>query len=263
MATTATSAGLYHEVRGTGPAVLMIPGATGDAGPFTRAAERLSDEFTVISYDRRGNSRSRATGDPMAAATMRAQADDAATLIRSCGFDKAVIYGNSGGAIITLELLARQPAMVKGAIVHEPPLMGLLPQHGGPTPLEAVFELARTDPRGALDLFLRVNAGKEAWEAIEPETRERMLGNAETLFAREIGQFIAYLPDEAVLRSLEMPVIPLFSRDGLEFAPYVQSWLEARLSTQGGTLTGGHSPFFDMPEVFAEELRPMLRKLWS
>jgi len=113
MATTATTTGLYHEVRGTGPAVLLIPGATGDAGTFTTAATRLADEFTVITYDRRGNSRSRATGDPMAAATMSAQADDAADLIVACGFNKAVVYGNSGGAIIALELLARRPTIAR------------------------------------------------------------------------------------------------------------------------------------------------------
>jgi len=32
---------LYHEVRGDGPALMLIPGATGDAGHFERAAELL------------------------------------------------------------------------------------------------------------------------------------------------------------------------------------------------------------------------------
>ncbi len=49
---------LYCEIRGTGPSVLFISGPTGDAGHFERVAEELADEFTVITYDRRGNSRS-------------------------------------------------------------------------------------------------------------------------------------------------------------------------------------------------------------
>ena len=55
---TANGTELYHEVRGTGPAVLLIMGATGDGGHLDALAERLADEFTVISYDRRGNGRS-------------------------------------------------------------------------------------------------------------------------------------------------------------------------------------------------------------
>ena len=48
---------LYYEKQGTGAAVLLIAGSTGDAGNFTRAADLLADEFAVVTYDRRGNSR--------------------------------------------------------------------------------------------------------------------------------------------------------------------------------------------------------------
>ena len=48
---------LYFEVVGNGPPALFIAGSTGDTGDFTRTAHLLSDEFTVVTYDRRGNSR--------------------------------------------------------------------------------------------------------------------------------------------------------------------------------------------------------------
>lgn len=262
MATTATATGLYREVRGSGPAVLLIPGATGDAGHFTRTAERLADEFTVITYDRRGNSRSAATQDPTAAAAMRAQADEAAALITACGFEKAVVVGTSGGAVVTLELLVRRPTVVKGAVIHEPPLLALLPPIS-PSPLEPIFTMAQTDPRGALEAFVRANSSDAAWESIDSATRDRMLGNGVTLFSHEVGEFLSYKPDEAALRSLQIPVVLLHSRDGLEFAPHVNAWLEEQLGVKGGTISGHHAPYFDMPELFAEELRPILRGLWS
>ncbi len=56
--TTSVLSDLHHEVRGSGPAVLFVSGASGDAGHFTRTAERLADEFTTVAYDRRGCSRS-------------------------------------------------------------------------------------------------------------------------------------------------------------------------------------------------------------
>jgi pimeloyl-ACP methyl ester carboxylesterase len=65
METTTTTANppvpgatLYYEVRGDGPVVLLICGGIYDAAGYAALAERLADRYTVITYDRRGNSRS-------------------------------------------------------------------------------------------------------------------------------------------------------------------------------------------------------------
>ncbi len=54
----ANDATLYYERRGSGPTVLFISGATGDAGAWTEVANILAEESTVVTYDRRANSRS-------------------------------------------------------------------------------------------------------------------------------------------------------------------------------------------------------------
>jgi pimeloyl-ACP methyl ester carboxylesterase len=38
--------------------VLLILGATGDSGHFHGLVDLLADEYTVVTYDRRGNGRS-------------------------------------------------------------------------------------------------------------------------------------------------------------------------------------------------------------
>ena len=58
------STDLYREVRGAGPVLLLIPSSNGDAGFYEPFAKALSGDFTVISYDRRGFSRSFRTGPP-------------------------------------------------------------------------------------------------------------------------------------------------------------------------------------------------------
>src|SRR5919202_5980319 len=123
---------------------------------------------------------------------MAAQADDAAALVKECGFESALAFGTSGGAVITLELLVRHPAVVRGAVLHEPPLISLLDLQG-PSPLEPIFELARTDPRRAVELFVRANSSDSAWDAIEPAARERMQGNGTTLFAHELRPLLRSL----------------------------------------------------------------------
>jgi len=89
---------LYHEVRGTGPPVLLIMGATGDGGHFDKLADLLADEFTVITYDRRGNGRS-----PVPAGwettSPEEQADDAAALLDALGTGPAAVFSTSSGGV--------------------------------------------------------------------------------------------------------------------------------------------------------------------
>src|SRR5215472_13464247 len=92
--TQVNGADLYCEIRGRGPAVLFIGGATGDAGNFERVAEQLADAFTVITYDRRGNSRSLAPAG-WTQTSIQEQADDAAALIQALGLTPVGFFGTS------------------------------------------------------------------------------------------------------------------------------------------------------------------------
>ena len=85
---------IYHQVRGSGPSILFIAGATGDGGHFQRVAELLSDEFTVVTYDRRANSRS-LHPEGWDSTSPEEQSDDAAGLIEALGIGPVAIFGNS------------------------------------------------------------------------------------------------------------------------------------------------------------------------
>ena len=99
---------LYHEARGTGPPVLLIMGATGDGGHFDKLAGVLADEFTVITYDRRGNGRS-----PVPAGwqttSAEEQADDAAALLDALSVGPAAVFGTSSGGSFALWVLVVIP----------------------------------------------------------------------------------------------------------------------------------------------------------
>lgn len=127
---------IYHEVRGSGPPVLFIQGATGDGGTF----ERLADEFTVVTYDRRGNSRS-PRPEGWTSTSMDEQADDATGLIEALGLAPAlrermlgnaevffsieleafVSYVPDAGVLAGVKVPARAAAGVenRGAYYHE------------------------------------------------------------------------------------------------------------------------------------------------
>jgi len=252
---------LYCEVRGSGPSVLFISGATGDAGHFERVAELLVNEFTVVTYDRRGNSRS-PRPEGWTTTTMDEQADDARGLLNALDLAPAAVFGNSGGAIIALNLLLRYPQVVRGAILHEPPMLSLLAH---PEEFKAVLQsaiesgMATGGPMGAVDAFLRA-VGVDV-DSLDPAGRDRMLNNGETLFGIEFGAFVDYQPDPAALAVVQRPVQVMA---GTESAPYfieVVSRLATLLHVEPGIIPGGHTPHHDRPEAVAKEIRPFLRQV--
>lgn len=253
---------IYHEVRGSGPSVLFISGATGDAGHFEKVAELLSNEFTVVTYDRRANSRSpRPVG--WDSTSTEQQADDAAGLIEALGLAPAAVFGTSSGAIIGLNLVIRRPEIVRGAILHEPALISVLARPDevmGPTQQMVEEAMKRGGPRAAVEAFARFVAGDENFEKLNPELRERMLDNGETLFGIEFGAFESYRPDDATLAAVEVPVQVMVGTDSAPFFGEAARWLTARLGVEMHTLPGGHAPYLDRPEDVAEGIRPFLRQ---
>jgi pimeloyl-ACP methyl ester carboxylesterase len=223
-------------------------------------AERLADQFTVVTYDRRGNSRSPAlpAGQAMSIA---AQADDAGALLDAAGVTPAVVFGTSGGGNILLELVAHRPEVVRAALVHEPALIAVLAAAQGPSSsdLGPIFELAARDPRAAMEAFVRRFTSDETFERLDSQIRERVLGNGANFFANELQAFATYVPDMAAVSASRVPVRVLASRDSGDHQTCV--WLAEKLGTSIEYLSGHHAPYGQHPDVFAEELRPILRHL--
>ncbi|HEX6117405.1 MAG TPA: alpha/beta hydrolase [Solirubrobacterales bacterium] len=258
--TTSVTSELYHEVRGAGPPILFISGASGDAGHFSRAAERLANEFTTVCFDRRGCSRSAplAEGEAMSIA---AQADDAAALVEELGLAPATVFGSSGGGNIALELIARDPGAVRAAIVHEPALISVLP-NAEKEGLSELLEIAVRNPREAMELFVREHTSDETFEALDPTHRERILGNGAHFFGAEIEAFGTYLPDLERVRAAGVPIRVFAGDDGSMEKPGSE-WLAAQLGLAVEPASGHHAPYLQDPEHFAEELRPILREVSS
>ncbi|HXC27237.1 MAG TPA: alpha/beta hydrolase [Stellaceae bacterium] len=90
---------LYYETRGAGPLLLLIPGANGDANGFPPLADRLAAEFTVVTYDRRGYTRSILDGAQDYAHRLETDADDTRRLIEHLAAEPATVFGTSSGAV--------------------------------------------------------------------------------------------------------------------------------------------------------------------
>jgi pimeloyl-ACP methyl ester carboxylesterase len=77
----------------------------------------LAEQFTVITFDRRGNSRG-PLDDQSSPITVAEQAADIVAMLDHYAVDRAYVFGNSGSAIITLEFLAKHEDRLLGAVAH-------------------------------------------------------------------------------------------------------------------------------------------------
>jgi 3-oxoadipate enol-lactonase len=112
---TANGVRLYFERAGSGAPLLFISGTGGDLrvkpnvfdGPLAKA-------FDLLAYDQRGLGRSEKPDRPYA---MADYADDAAALIASQGWDRALVVGVSFGGMVAQELALRHPARVSRLVL--------------------------------------------------------------------------------------------------------------------------------------------------
>lgn len=96
---------LSYKTYGSGPVLFMIPGASGSGDSFKRVVTYLADQYTVVTYDRRGFSRSELDGPQDYDRRLQTEADDVRRLIEHVTDKPAIIFGGSSGAIIGLESL--------------------------------------------------------------------------------------------------------------------------------------------------------------
>lgn len=276
---------LYYERRGSGPALLMISGGGGDAGYYSVVGDLLADAYTVLTYDRRGNSRS--TADRAEPLRMEEQSADALAILAHHDLSSAQVFGGSGGALIGLDLTVRAPAAVEGLIAHEPPVLSLLStvEHElfaeiaeitrREGPWSAFVRFIATIDRPAIPALVRNPVGRRVLGALMhaaqrvfaygPQSlREasRFMGNADQLMTREVQPFVAFEPDYAALKSSGIPIV---IGVGAMSRPYYPARageaVAARLGVPVVEFPGPHAGYTDKPAEFAVVLRKVLGEL--
>ena len=71
--------------------------------------------------------------------------------------------------------------------------------------------MAAGGPPAAQERLFRWAAGDANWEGLQPALRQRMQATAETFFEAELGTYEGYLPDDATLAAIAVPVMVLVS----------------------------------------------------
>lgn len=109
---------LHYEVRGRGPAVVLLHGGATDRRLWDRQFVAWSDRFRVIRYDERGFGRSTTTATPYDAH------DDLRALLDRLGVERAALVGLSLGGRIALDFAIAHPDRVSALVLVGPGISG-------------------------------------------------------------------------------------------------------------------------------------------
>ncbi len=116
--------GLYYEVAGEGPWVVLLHGFSLDGRMWEPQAKELAREYRVVRYDLRGHGRSAGFTGPYASR------EDLRDVLDAVGAGRVTLVGLSAGAQIAVDFSLSHPDRVEKLVLAAPGLTGYVPKDG-------------------------------------------------------------------------------------------------------------------------------------
>ena len=254
---------LYYEVRGQGPAVLLL-GSPMDADAFAPLAGLLAGDHTVVTMDPRAIHRS-SVDDRHQDSTPPMRADDVARLLTHLDLGPAAAFGSSGGAVTVLALAEARPDLVHTVIAHEPPLDELLEDRKERRAVAGqIVSAYLTEGRAAAWRLFLADANIDLPEPVFAEIFGAPLdGHAaadeDFFFRHEMRPTIEFVPDLDALRTGGTRIVVGIGEQSTgQVCDRTSRALARGLGIEPVLFPGDHTGFAEDPEGFAPALRPFL-----
>jgi pimeloyl-ACP methyl ester carboxylesterase len=260
---------LFYALTGDGEIPLvLVHGSWGSHRSWDPVVPGFVESFRVLTYDRRGHSESER---PAGQGGVREDVADLAALIEHLELGSAWVAGNSFGASITLRLAGERPDLLRGIIVHEPPLFSLVVND--PTTASTIDEvdkkqravakrIAAGDHAGAAEQFVdELALGPGTWARLPAELRQTMITNAPT-FLDETRDPEQYALDLAAIAEFRRPtLLTLGGQSPAIYAPVVAKLIETLPRAITHTFAeAGHIPYATHPNAYVETITAFIRK---
>ena len=250
---------LWYELEGSGDPIVLVHGSWLDATDWLLLVRRLAGSFRVLTYDRRGHSRS---DRPASQGGLDEDGDDLAALLDTLELAPAHVVTNSSGGNVALALAGRRPDLFRSLCCHEPPLFGVLAgqpegsavvQQSNGSLQGIAGKLAAGDHEGGARQFVEeLVLGPGTWDVLPGELKTVMVRNAPT-FLDELRDPSQGQIDEAWLERIEVPVHLTIGEGSPPLFSLVIDRLAALIpGATRETLAGGHSPQNASPDRYAE-----------
>jgi len=259
--------GLRYELTASGEhPLVLVHGSWGSHQQWNAVVPGLAESFRVLSYDRRGHSESEC---PSGQGSVLDDVADLAALIESCGLVPAYVAGNSFGSVITLRLAVQRPDLVRGVMLHEPPLFSLLAGDPGAAPvlgelgkiMGAVIEgLESGDHSEAIGAFMQMALAPGEWARLPGEFHQTVRDNAST-FLDETRDPEALQFDIDWARGLSVPVLlSVGEHSPSHYGLILDELAEALPQVERLTFpAAGHLPHATHPAAYVEATTAFIR----
>lgn len=222
------------------PPVVMLHGLTRNARDFESVAERIAGVWRVIAVDFRGRGQSEWDPEPERYLPST-YAEDVVELLDRLQVERAVFFGTSLGALVTMTIAAVQPQRIAAVVINDI----------GP----------EVDPKGIERI--RTYVGKAArwptWEAAAADLRSRhgevhpAYGDAEWLrYARRVGR----KTEAGIAFDYDLAIADNFNRPDAEVVPDLWPFYQRLAGVPVLIIRGEHSDLLD-PDV-ARRMRESL-----
>ena len=162
---------LAYDERGSGEPVVLVHGTACTRAIWDEVREELGDDFRSIAYDRRAYGESGAP-EGFTAAPVAEHGDDLIALLGALDLAPALLCGHSFGAMTCLDVLLREPELVRAAVLVEPPILWLASTGNEATSKlrDKIEKGARAEgPSGAVAAFLSGVGGPRVFEVMGRE----------------------------------------------------------------------------------------------
>lgn len=240
--------------------VVMVHGSWTDGTTWRMVVADLARDHLVVTYDRRGHSRS-PWPHPV---TRRQDEDDLIDLIERLGERPVHLISSSYGGAIALTVAARRPDLVRSVLAHEPALFGVA-RPG--TPLGRLIadirrwmesigaELSAGDHEAGARRFFDEVLGSGAWETLPEGFRAAIVANAHTfagMLEDPSWDQLTASPDASVPVMLTKGTTSPIWLTGVVDELAASVYTHATCRTIAGA---GHSPHLTHPADFAAAVR--------
>jgi pimeloyl-ACP methyl ester carboxylesterase len=257
-------ASLHYKVRGSGPLLLLLQGGDGDADAADALAGHLASDYTVLSYDRRGLSRS-PVSDPAAPVDMATHSEDASRLLAAVTSEPALVFGVSLGALLGLDLISRHPGQVRLLVAHEPPATGLLPEPKRSQAIRGQEEVEDLYQHEGIAAAMRkfvaiagIRFDDREPDVTIPQPRPERIANLEFFLTHDAPAVRRYQLDLNALHQAAARIVPAAGASTQTFPRQCAQALADELGRRLAEFPGGHSGFILRPRSFAARLHEIL-----
>jgi pimeloyl-ACP methyl ester carboxylesterase len=144
-----TASGIAYDVQGSGPPLVLITGSNLDRRMWSREAEWLSKQYTVVRYDLRAH------GESDTATTEFSHQKDLTSVLDTLKIEKATLIGLSAGAFIALDAALDLPNRVERMVLAGPGVTGYTGKVPPTFPPEMYAAIQAKDYRRVSEILLK------------------------------------------------------------------------------------------------------------